>query len=66
MINGQKLKYLREERGISAAQLGNAVGVNQSMIANMEREFKKPSVELLARIAEYFGVTVDELIKKKS
>ena len=66
MINGKALKALREGRELTLAQVGEAVGVDKSMIANMEREFKRPSVELLARIAEFFGVTVDELIKKNS
>ena len=66
MINGKVLRQLRETKGMSSTELGEAVGVHQSMIINMEREFKRPSVELLARIAKFFGVTVDELIKKNS
>ena len=66
MINGKVLKTLREGKNMTLAELGEAVGVDRSMIGNMEREFKRPSVELLARIAEFFNVTVDELIKKNS
>ena len=65
MVNGKRLKTLREAAGMSTTQLGEAVGVTQSMIANMEREFKTPSVEVLVRIAELLGVTLDELVKKR-
>ena len=65
MVNGKRLKALREAAGMTTTQLGDAVGVNQSMIANMEREFKTPSVEVLMRIAERFGVTLDDLVKRR-
>ena len=65
MVNGKRLKVLREAAGMTTTQLADAVGVNQSMISNMEREFKTPSVEVLMRIAERLGATLDELVKKR-
>ena len=64
MISGNKIKELREQKGVTGAELGDAVGASQSMIAHIEREVKRPSAELLARIADYFGVTMDDLRKK--
>lgn len=64
MIDGKKLKKLREKAGLTGEQLGNETGVSQSMIAHMEREFKIPNMEVLARIADRLGVTMDELRKK--
>lgn len=66
MINGKRLKALRETAGLTTTQLADAVGINQSMISNMEREFKTPSVEVLVRIAERLDSTLDELVKKKA
>jgi len=65
MVNGKRLKALREAAGMSTTQFGNAVGITPSMIANMEREFKTPSVKVLMRIAELLGTTLDDLVKKK-
>jgi len=65
MVNGKRLKALREAAGMTTTQLGDAVGLHQSMIANMEREFKTPSVEVLVRIAEFFDTTLDDLVRKK-
>jgi len=64
MINGRKLRQLREGADLTAAQLGDTVGVSQSMIAHMERGLKTPSLEVMARIADYFGVPIDDLRKK--
>ena len=66
MLNGKKLKELRESQNMTAQTLALELGVDRSFVANLEREFKKPSLELTIRIAEFFGVTVDELIKKNS
>jgi len=66
MVNGKRLKALREAAGMTTTQLGDAVGVSQSMISNMEREFKTPSVEVLVRLAERLGATLEELVKKKA
>jgi len=65
MVNGKRLKALREAAGMTTTQLADAVGVNQSMISNMEREFKTPSVEVLVRIAVRLGASLDDLVKKK-
>ena len=65
MFDGTKLKTLRETAGLTTYQLGEAAGVSQSMIAHMERGVKVPGLEVIARIAEILGATVDEFIKKK-
>ena len=66
MISGTKIKELREQAGITGVELGDAVGASQSMIAHIERGYKVPSADLLARIADYFGVAMDDLRKKES
>jgi len=65
MLNGLKLKSLREGAGLTGVQLGEAVGVSQSMIAHYEAGRKTPSMEILARIADKLGVTMDALRKKE-
>jgi len=66
MVNGAKIKELREINGLSQAKLGEIVGADQSMIGFIERGVKRPSVELLGYIADYFGVSMDDLRKKES
>ena len=66
MVNGSKIRDLREQNNMTQVELGEIVGVEQSMIGFIEREIKRPSVELLARIADCFGVAMDDLRKKEN
>lgn len=50
-----KIKKLREECGITQAELAKAVFVTDNMISMIEKGVRKPSMDLLDRIAEYFG-----------
>lgn len=61
MIDGKKIRMLREKAGLIQVELGKKVFVSQSMIDYVERGVKKPSAELLKRIADCLSVTVDEL-----
>ena len=63
MVDGAKIKSLREEKGLSGAELGEIVGVGQAMVSHIERNFKRPTAELLKRIADCFEVKVDELYR---
>lgn len=56
------LKELREEKGISQAKLGNILKLNQSTIAKYETGEREPSIEILIKIAEFFGVSVGYLV----
>ena len=57
-----KLKELREEKKLSQAQLAKELGVAVSSVGMWESTKRIPPAQRLQGIAEYFGVTVDELI----
>lgn len=61
MFNNVKLRKLREEKGMSAAALGEAVGCSGAMITYLEQGKKEPSAKLLHFIARELGVNMDEL-----
>lgn len=56
------LKRTREDRGISQAVLAKALNVSQGTIGNWETDKRVPDVEMLKKISQYFGVSVDYLI----
>jgi len=66
MVDGNKIKELREAAGMSSEDLAKRVYISQSMIIYIELGAKQPSVKLLKSIADLFGVTVDSLIKEQS
>lgn len=52
---------LRAERGWSQAQLATKLGIHQKQVSGYERGIHVPQTELLIRIAETFGVSLDHL-----
>jgi len=59
---GSRVKELRTGRGWTQSELGKKVGVNDSMITQIERGTKQASAPLVGEIAEVLGVTTDWLI----
>jgi len=63
---GKVIRELRTEFEISQIQLAKALGVSKQSVSNWENENILPSIEMLARIANYFGVTCDYLLEMDS
>jgi transcriptional regulator with XRE-family HTH domain len=60
-----RLKDLRKEKHLNQGELARILGVNQSTIANYEKNLRYPNVEILCQIADYFEVTIDNLIGRE-
>lgn len=58
----ERLKAERHQRGLSLETLAAASGVSRSMISNIERGTKAPTVLVLSRLATALGVTVSRLL----
>lgn len=63
MSFAQKLIDLQGQRCESNYRLAKEIGVSQTTVANW-REGKKPLNVYLEKIAEHYGVTVEELQKE--
>ena len=59
---GKKLAALRKERGLTQQQLADALGASQSVVAYYERRAANPSLELLQKLADFYGVPVASLV----
>ncbi|HEY1179096.1 MAG TPA: XRE family transcriptional regulator [Phytomonospora sp.] len=59
---GSRLRARRRERGLSLDALAEASGVSRSMISEIERGAKAPTVLVLARVATALGATVSRLL----
>ncbi len=57
---GRRIYDLRHERGITAKDLGDAVGVSQSYISLLEHNKRRANVEVLSKIVEQFGMTLGQ------
>lgn len=59
---GEALKYQREINGLSQNALAKATGLNQQMISWWEAEKGAPSIDVCVRLANFYGITLDELV----
>lgn len=58
-----RLKELREEKGLTQIQLAEILNISKSAIANYESGLREPkNNRLWKKIASYFNVTVDYLM----
>lgn len=60
-----EIERLRKERNLTQHELAGILGVSQGAISMIELGQRKPSYDLLIHMADYFGVSLDELIKRK-
>lgn len=56
-----EVRRLRDERGLSQAALGQALGVSRQTVNSIETGKYDPSLPLAIRLARYFTTTVEEI-----
>lgn len=61
-MNLEKLKHLRENKGLTQKQLAEDVGISHSTIQELENAKRTPSLQSVLRLAEHFGISVEELL----
>lgn len=59
---GQNIRKLRLERGMNQEELGQRVWASKQSVSNWENDNIMPSVEVLVRLADCFGVSTDYLL----
>lgn len=60
-----KLKHLRIENNLTQADIAKAIGVSPATIGNYEQGTREPrNNEMWQKLADYFGISVDELMDK--
>ena len=62
---GQRLKELRNDRGISQNELSKYIGVSKSSVNMYERDEREPGFETLEAIADFFNVNMDYLLGRE-
>jgi putative transcriptional regulator len=61
---GEAVRALREERGLSQAQLAETTGFIQAWISHVERGRRNPSWSNVVRLATGLDVAVSELARR--
>lgn len=58
---GKRIKELRKERNMTQEQLADFIGVSFQAVSKWENGIALPDIPLVPRLAQIFGVTIDEL-----
>lgn len=57
-----RLRELRTSNNLTLEELGKKVGSTRGTIGNYENGNKKPSLDTLIKLADYFNVSIDYLV----
>ena len=61
---GEKIKKYREEKKMTQVEVAEVLGVKPATISKYEAGTLEPNIESLKKLAELFGISVDELLKE--
>ena len=62
---GEKLQELRKEKGLTQEELAKSLYVSRTAISKWESGRGYPNIDSLKEIANFFGVTIDDLLSSK-
>ena len=66
MSVGKTIKELRKEKDLTQKELAYAVGITNVYLSMIENSIKTPSLKLLAKLSEVFGVPLQLLLAEFS
>jgi transcriptional regulator with XRE-family HTH domain len=65
MLFGERLRKMREDAGLTQAELGKQIGVSDRVVGYYEANVRFPKKpETLQKISEVFNVSIDSLVGK--
>ena len=59
----RNLKLLRVEKNIGQEVLAEKIGVSKGIISMWENGLKEPKISSVIKIADFFEISIDELVK---
>ncbi|MDO9552183.1 helix-turn-helix domain-containing protein [Rhodonellum sp.] len=64
MILHSNIKFLRKRKNVTQATMADSIGISRSKLAGYELNIN-PTLETLLSISDYFGVSVDMLLREE-
>ena len=59
---GNNIKKIRKEKGLQQKQVALELGLDQSNYNKIENSKREPSIDVLNKLANLFGVSVDDIL----
>lgn len=66
MTIGERIAQLRKSRSMSQFQLAKTLNIATSTLGMYETNKRKPNMEMLERLADFFGVSIDYLLGRET
>ncbi|MGD6856412.1 helix-turn-helix domain-containing protein [Bacillus infantis] len=63
MVFSEKLKVERKNKGWSQEELAEQLFVSRQSVSKWENSQSFPSIEIIIRLSDLFGITIDELLR---
>ena len=60
---GYRIRYLREEKGLSIEALALEADINRNYLGDLERGTRNPTLKVLEKLAYGLNVTLSDLFK---
>jgi transcriptional regulator with XRE-family HTH domain len=60
---GQRIRELREKRGLSQEGFAEKVGLDRTYISGIERGVRNPTLLTVQRLADGLGISIEKLMK---
>lgn len=61
----ENIRQLRLQLGINQVEFATRIGVTKQCVSNWESDNVLPSIEMLTRLADFFGVSTDQLLGRE-
>lgn len=61
-----RLRQLRERKGLTMKDTARALGLPYTTYVNYEKGTREPGSEMLMKLADFFGTSIDELLGKET
>ena len=63
-IIGERIYSERKKLSYTQKQVADRIGISRSNYSNIEKNYNKPSVDVLNKLSEFFGCSTDYLLGK--
>lgn len=64
-VYAERIRLLRQKKGLSRQALADRMGVSATAVYKWENGQSQPNIDMLEKLANLFGVTLDELCDRR-
>lgn len=61
----KNLKFLREKIGLNQSEMADKFYITRSALGLWENGVREPSIDMIVRLADFFEVTLDQLVRQE-